>query len=70
MPFVARKLYEYERMISSPLGALYEISKNLMDIRFFNGKGIRFKGGDLSLETAKLVILFDESGTPCNSYCY
>lgn len=44
------------------LRGLYEVSKNL--------KEIRFKGGALSLDTAKIMILFDEDGDPCDSYRY
>uniref|UniRef100_A0A0D9VL67 DIS3-like exonuclease 2 n=1 Tax=Leersia perrieri TaxID=77586 RepID=A0A0D9VL67_9ORYZ len=53
--------FELEDVIKS-LRCLYEISKNL--------KEIRFKGGALSLETAKLMILFDEGGAPCDSCRY
>ncbi|KAG1342370.1 putative DIS3-like exonuclease 2 [Cocos nucifera] len=42
------------------LRSLHEISKKLRDIRF--------KGGALWLETAKLVFLFDECGTPYDSF--
>lgn len=42
------------------LRSLHEISKKLRDIRF--------KGGALCFETAKLVFLFDECGTPSDSF--
>uniref|UniRef100_A0A0E0K5D5 RNB domain-containing protein n=1 Tax=Oryza punctata TaxID=4537 RepID=A0A0E0K5D5_ORYPU len=54
-------IFEQDDVIKS-LRCLYEISKNL--------KEIRFKGGALSLETAKLMIQFDEGGAPCDSYRY
>ncbi|KAL6633525.1 hypothetical protein ACP70R_026196 [Stipagrostis hirtigluma subsp. patula] len=54
-------MFEREDVIQS-LRGLYEISKNL--------KEIRFKSGALSLDTAKLMILFDEAGAPCDSYRY
>ncbi|XP_006647917.2 DIS3-like exonuclease 2 [Oryza brachyantha] len=54
-------IFKQEDVIKS-LRCLYEISKNL--------KEIRFKGGALSLETAKLMILFDDSGDPCDSCRY
>jgi DIS3-like exonuclease 2 len=44
------------------LRCLYEVTKNL--------KEIRFKSGALSLDTAKLMILFDDAGAPCDSYHY
>ncbi|KAL5207299.1 hypothetical protein ABZP36_031734 [Zizania latifolia] len=53
--------FEQEDVIKS-LSCLYDISKNLKDIRF--------KSGALSLETAKLMFLFDEGGAPCDSYRY
>ncbi|XP_062220345.1 DIS3-like exonuclease 2 [Phragmites australis] len=53
--------FEREDVIKS-VACLYEVSKNL--------KEIRFKGGALSLDTAKLMILFDEAGAPCDSYRY
>ncbi|KAL5212833.1 hypothetical protein ABZP36_023680 [Zizania latifolia] len=54
-------IFGQEDVIKS-LRCLYDITKNL--------KEIRFKGGALSLETAKLMILFDEGGAPCDSYRY
>lgn len=54
-------IFERDDVIKS-LRSLYEVSKNL--------KEIRFKGGALSLDTAKLMILFDEDGAPCDSYRY
>ncbi|CAL4885427.1 unnamed protein product [Urochloa decumbens] len=54
-------MFERDDVIKS-LRGLYEVSKNL--------KEIRFKGGALSLDTAKLMILFDEDGAPCDSYRY
>uniref|UniRef100_A0A0E0CRM8 DIS3-like exonuclease 2 n=1 Tax=Oryza meridionalis TaxID=40149 RepID=A0A0E0CRM8_9ORYZ len=54
-------IFEQDDVIKS-LRCLYEISKNL--------KEIRFKGGALSLETAKLMIQFDEGGAPCDSFRY
>ncbi|KAG2654135.1 DIS3-like exonuclease 2 isoform X1 [Panicum virgatum] len=53
----------FERVdVIKSLRGLYEVSKNL--------KEIRFKCGALSLDTAKLMILFDEDGAPCDSYRY
>ncbi|RLM79345.1 DIS3-like exonuclease 2 [Panicum miliaceum] len=54
-------IFERDDVIKS-LRGLYEVSKNL--------KEIRFKSGALSLDTAKLMILFDEDGAPCDSYRY
>lgn len=54
-------MFKHEDVIKS-LRCLYEISKNLKDIRF--------KGGALSLDTSKPTILFDEDGAPCDSYRY
>uniref|UniRef100_A0A0A9DJJ0 RNB domain-containing protein n=1 Tax=Arundo donax TaxID=35708 RepID=A0A0A9DJJ0_ARUDO len=54
-------IFEREDVIKS-LACLYAVSKNL--------KEIRFKGGALSLDTAKLMILFDDAGAPCDSYRY
>lgn len=54
-------MFEQGDIIKS-LRCLYEITKNL--------KEIRFKGGALSLDTAKPMILFDEDGAPCDSYRY
>ncbi|OEL22690.1 DIS3-like exonuclease 2 [Dichanthelium oligosanthes] len=54
-------IFERDDILKS-LRGLYEVSKNL--------KEIRFKGGALSLDTAKLMILFDEDGAPCDSYRY
>ncbi|RLN09712.1 DIS3-like exonuclease 2 [Panicum miliaceum] len=54
-------IFERDDVITS-LRGLYEVSKNL--------KEIRFKSGALSLDTAKLMILFDEDGAPCDSYRY
>ncbi|KAK3155318.1 hypothetical protein QOZ80_2BG0201700 [Eleusine coracana subsp. coracana] len=48
--------------VTKSLRCLYEVTKNL--------KEIRFKSGALSLDTAKLMILFDEAGAPCDSYRY
>jgi DIS3-like exonuclease 2 len=53
--------FEREDVVKS-LRCLYEVTKNL--------KEIRFKSGALSLDTAKLMILFDDAGAPCNSYHY
>ncbi|KAL6912112.1 hypothetical protein ACP4OV_000917 [Aristida adscensionis] len=54
-------MFEQDDVIKS-LRGLYEVSKNL--------KEIRFKGGALSLDNAKLMILFDEGGAPCDSCRY
>lgn len=54
-------IFERDGVIKS-LRCLHEVSKKL--------KEIRFKGGALSLDTAKLMILFDEYGAPCDSYRY
>lgn len=54
-------MLKQEDIIKS-LRCLYEISKNLKDIRF--------KAGALSLDTSKPMILFDEDGAPCDSYRY
>jgi DIS3-like exonuclease 2 len=53
--------FEQEDVVKS-LRCLYEVTKNL--------KEIRFKSGALSLDTAKLMILFDDAGAPCDSYRY
>ncbi|WVZ73613.1 hypothetical protein U9M48_021899 [Paspalum notatum var. saurae] len=54
-------IFERDEVIKS-LRGLYEVSKKL--------KEIRFKGGALYLDTAKLMILFDEDGAPCESHRY
>ncbi|TVU28578.1 hypothetical protein EJB05_20100 [Eragrostis curvula] len=60
-PLQVHGIFEQEDVTKS-LRCLYEVTKNL--------KEIRFKSGALSLDTAKLMILFDEAGAPYDSCRY